>query len=78
MARPPAYIPVAETIERDTFTFGHGVPIASVRSLARRHGVAANTVRKALLLLIDRKKTNSKVSPSTNENESYENKLVTT
>ncbi len=52
MPGPTLYVQLADQIRREILTYRDGVEIPSLRSLARRHTAATNTVRRALDLLV--------------------------
>lgn len=54
MARPAIYGEVADRIRQSILLYRDGWEIPSVRNLVRIHGVASDTVRKALHVLVDR------------------------
>jgi hypothetical protein len=54
MARPTIYGEVADRIRQAILLYRDGWEIPSVRSLVRIHGVASDTVRKALHVLVNR------------------------
>ncbi len=62
MARNAVYARIAEQIRAIIGPYGHDVAIPSVRSLARRYGVACNTIRRALNLLVEQGQIMSKGS----------------
>ena len=53
MSRPVVYQRIAERIRLDIAPYENAWEIPSVRSLARKHGVSLNTIRRALAILTE-------------------------